>query len=70
MKTEYTGTNTLYHLSNSITISFYNENTPLVFFSGIREVGRYNLAASIYTAEEVVKFAEQVSFDKLIDFFS
>jgi len=69
MKIEYAGTNTLFHLSNGITISYYNENYPLVFFSGIKEIGRYNLAASRYTAEEIVNFADQVNSDTLVDYF-
>ncbi len=70
MKIEYAGANTLYHLKNGVTISFFNEHTPLVFLRGIKEIGRYNLAASNFTAREVIDFAKQVSFDKLIEFFS
>ena len=69
MKKEYASSNTLYHLSNGITISFFNEYTPLVFFCGIKEIGRYNLAASIFTADEIINMAEKISYTDLVNFF-
>ena len=56
-----------YHLENGLTVYYYNEDTPLLFKQGLREVGRLLLNVPCM---DTIRFADQAPAENVIAYFS
>ena len=57
-----------YHLNNGLTVYYYNEDTPLLFKKGLREVGRLLLLN--VPCMDTINGADEASADNIIAYFS
>ena len=57
-----------YHLENGLTVYYYNEDTPLLFKQGLREVGRLLLLN--VPCMDTIRFADQAPAENVIAYFS
>lgn len=59
---------TAYHLSNGVTVYYYNEDTPLLFKKGLHEIGRLLSPDMPYI--DIIHFAAKVTAEDIEAYFS
>ena len=58
----------VYHLNNGLTVHYYNEDTPLLFKEGLREIGRLLSTSIPYI--DIIHFATKVTAEDIKAYFA